>query len=124
MNISIDICINDAISRLSPQSFEFGDGVVQTNSSLSQCECKIFVWPQTWNDLSCGFGDMCGQAIAETLSVVVIGPMQDACVYHDGKLAYKLDEVGEEFWKCIDNRELPGKMDSKEMSLCAKGEVK
>lgn len=105
MNMSIDECIDDAIMQLSPQSFGS-----QSNSILCEDECEIFVWPQTWDDASCGFGGMCAQMITTKSTVVIIGPEEDACVYHGGKLAYKLDNIDENFREAIDDKNLPGKM--------------
>lgn len=104
--MSIDRCVDDAMLQLEPQSFGS-----QSNTSLSEDECEIFVWPQTWNDASCGSGGLCAQMITTKPTVVVIGPMGDACVYHGGRWAYKVDSVDEKFREGIDNHELPGKVE-------------
>jgi hypothetical protein len=106
--MSIDKCVQDAVIKLSPQ--DFGNG--QSNTSLDENECEIYVWPQTWSDMSCGFGGMSGQMITTKPTVVVIGPMQDACVYHGGKMAYKVNSVDEKFRKAVDNRNLPSTMET------------
>ncbi len=105
--MSIDKCVDDAILQLTPQSFG-----PRTNTILCEDECEIFVWPQTWNDGSCGSGGLCIQAITTKPTVVVIGPMGDACVYHGEGLAYKVDNVDEKFREAIDNKKLPGKMEA------------
>jgi hypothetical protein len=105
---SIDECIQDALSRLSPQ--QFFDG--QKNTSLNEKECEIHVWPQTWSDASCGHD--CGfsaQALTSAPTVVVLGPMQDACIYHDGDFAYKIDQAGEVFWAAMNERHMPSKQE-------------
>lgn len=106
MNISIDRCIDDALLQLMPQSF--GD---QSNAIVCEDECEIFVWPQTWDDGSCGSGGLCIQMITTKPTIVVIGPIGDACVYHGGKLAYKVDSVDEKFREAIDKKYLPGKIE-------------
>jgi len=102
--ISIDKCIEDAFKRLTPMYY---------NSEVLDVECEIYVWPQTWSDASCGDGGFAGQMMTSASTVAVIGPNRDACVYHGGNLAYLIDNVNENFWKAIDDRHLPGKMDGK-----------
>ena len=96
---SIDRCIDDAIKRLSSD-----------NGSVNEQECEIFVWPQTWEDTSCGAGGLCGQAITTASTVVVVGPTEEACVYHGGRLAYQVS-VDDDFRRAIDNKQLPGKVE-------------
>lgn len=107
----IDKCIDDALNMLSPQifTFETDDGpVTQSNSSLMENECEIYVWPQTWGSTAGGFGGIGGQMITSSLTTVVIGPNQDACVYHGGRLAYKIDEISDHFRECVNTRSMPG----------------
>lgn len=104
--MSIDKCVHDAVLQLTPQSFGS-----QSNTILCEDECEIFVWPQTWDDASCGLGGLCAQMITTKPTIVVIGPMGDACVYHGGKLAYKIDAVDAKFREAIDNKDLPSKME-------------
>lgn len=105
MNMSIDKCVDDAVLQLTPQSFGS-----QSNTSVCEDECEIFVWPQTWSDASCGSGGCCAQMITTKPTVVVIGPNGDACVYHGGKMAYKVDSIDEKFREAIDKKDLPGKI--------------
>lgn len=105
MDMSIDHCVDDALLQLKPNSFGS-----QSNTVLSEKECEIFVWPQTWDDASCGSGRFSAQVITTASTVVVIGPMEDACVYHGGKMAYKIENVDEKFREAIDNRNIPGKV--------------
>ena len=106
--MSIDTCVKDALNKLLPQTF--GNG--QSNSGLDERECEIYVWPQTWSDTNCGFGGMAGQMITSASTVVVVGPMQDACVFHGNRLAYKIEHVSEYFWICVKNQKMPGKRES------------
>jgi len=108
--MSIDKCVNDALVQLEPQSFGS-----QSNTLICEDECEVFVWPQTWSDASCGFGGLCIQMITTRSTVVVIGPTGDACVYHGGKLAYKVDSIDEKFREAIDNKNLPGKIEALEV---------
>jgi hypothetical protein len=104
--LSIDDCIKDALRRLTPQHFANG----QANTSINDKECEIHVWPQTWPDASCGSGmGFSAQVITQSPTVVVIGPMGDACVYHGGDFAYHIEETNERFWSCIDDRCMPSK---------------
>ena len=103
MHISIDDCVTDSLARLEPKSFEEG----HTNISVSEHECEIYVWPQEWDDSSCGFGGMSCGMITKSPTVVVIGPMEDVMVYHAGEFAYKT-EVSDKFWNCVKNNNLPG----------------
>lgn len=96
LRISIDKCIEESIREL----------------DAMEMECEIFVWPQTWSDASCGAGGLCSQAITTAPTVVVIASNNRACVYHGGRKAYTVDEINEEFRRAIDNKQLPGKMDS------------
>jgi len=119
MSISIDECVRDALSRLSPQVFNLGDGITQVNGTLTQTECDIHVWPQEWDDSGCGHADgfhemTCG-VMTKALTFVVIGPMMDACVYHNGELAYAIKEVNERFLACIQERNMPAKSEALEM---------
>lgn len=103
--ISIDGCIADALRKLEPMPY---------NKRVLDVECEIYVWPQTWEDTSCGQGGVAGQMMTSAPTVVIVGPNSDACVYHGGNLAYHIDRVNENFWQAIDNRHLPGKMDGRE----------
>ncbi|MHA2279948.1 MAG: hypothetical protein ACXAC5_03605 [Promethearchaeota archaeon] len=105
---SIDECVRDALSRLSPQQF-FDD---QNNTCLDEIECEIHVWPQTWSDASCGHDcEVSLQVITSAPTVVILGPMQDACVYHGGTFAYKIDQTDKNFWAAIDQRHMPSKQE-------------
>lgn len=97
-----DKCIKDALRKLDPQSFGR-----QKNSELHISECEIYAWPQMWTDTGCGFGKVAGQAITTATTLVVVGPMRDACVYHNGKFAYKVVQTNEAFWAGVDKRNLP-----------------
>lgn len=122
--MSVDKCIDDALTKLSPQRFELMDGegvTVQTNRSLGKHECQIFAWPQEWDDTSCGqngsfFG---GQMLTKALTVIVIGPMMDACVYHNGEFAYELESMNNEVWDCIKSQSLPAMKDELEQKNAA-----
>lgn len=104
--LSIDECIKEALDKLDPQEFHNG----QRNTTIDQKECEIHVWPQTWSDASCGnSGGFSAQVITQAPTVVIIGPMGDACIYHGGKFAYKIEEANETFWSCIDDRCMPSK---------------
>lgn len=106
-NTSIDKCVDNALQQLVPQCFG-----PQSNTVIHEDECEIFVWPQTWSDASCGSGGPCAQMITTKSTIVVIGPTGDACVYHGGNLAYKVESVDEKFRKGIDNKDLPGKIEA------------
>jgi len=104
--MSIDKCIQDALKHLSCQQFHGG----LHNTSLDEKECEVYVWPQTWSDASCGDkGGFSAQAITTAPTVVILGPMQDACVYHRGQFAYKINQIHEKFWTNLDNRDMPSK---------------
>lgn len=105
---SLDECVHDALSRLSPQQFDDE----QNNTSLDEKECEIYTWPQTWSDASCGHN--CGfsaQMITSAPTVVVLGPMQDACVYHGGDFAYKINQTDASFWAAIDEQYMPSQQE-------------
>lgn len=104
MQVSIDKCIDDALNKLEPMPY---------NKTVIDIECEVYVWPQTWSDTTCGGGGIGGQMITSAPTVVVVGPNQDACIYHGGNLARKLDLVNRNFWKAIDNRRFPGKMEGR-----------
>lgn len=111
----LDKCVEESLAKLSPMSFKNQDGdIFHVNLTVDENECEIYVWPQIWSDTSCGFGGLAGQMITNASTVVVVGPQLDACVYHGGRFAYKIEQVGENFWKAIDNRELPAKREGKE----------
>lgn len=122
MNPGIDKCINEALDKLEPQSF-YGPGgeVFHQNSSVCVDDCDIFVWKQAWSDTTCGYGGVGGQMITGSLAVIVVGPTMDACVYHGGRLAYKIDKVSDKFfWDCINSRSMPGRTEWKKRKLLSK----
>ena len=50
----------------------------------------VVMFPQTWGSTALGFGGVGGQAITTAYTVVVYGPMGDACVYFGGRFAYHI----------------------------------
>lgn len=104
LKISIDKCIQEALEELKPSLL---------NTRVLEEECQIYAWPQTWEDASCGFGGLACQAVTTSISVVVIGPNLDACIFHGGVLSYKINEVSNKFWECVQNHNLPGQLDSR-----------
>jgi len=51
---------------------------------------SVAMFEQTWDSTALGFGGIGGQAITAAYTVVVEGPMGDACVYFAGRLAYHI----------------------------------
>lgn len=97
MKTNIDDCINDALTRLSP-------------NKISVEDCDIRMWAQEWNDTSCGFGGdlVFGFACTKALCLVVMGPNDNACVYHNGKFAYYVDHISDRFLSAVKNKNMPG----------------
>ena len=70
--------------------------------------CKIYSWTQEWSDTSCGFSsEVVGFGFTSAECIVVIGPNEEACVYHDGKLAYHLKGLSRKFYDRIKNKNMP-----------------
>jgi len=64
---------------------------------------RIISFPQTWGSTALGFGGIAGQSITEALTVVVFGHYLEACVYFDGKLAYKINTPNSQFYEDLSN---------------------
>jgi hypothetical protein len=61
-------------------------------------ECRVYHFPQVWSSTALGFGGIGGAAITEAYTTVVILQSEEAaCVYFDGKLAYKVNDFNETF---------------------------
>ncbi len=103
-HMSIDKCIEDAMLKLTPQ--KFGN---QSNTEVLQENCEIYAWPQHWPSADCGTGECSNLAITTSTTVVIIGPEQDACIYHNSQFAYKIEDTDGIFWACLDQREMPGR---------------
>ena len=115
--MKIDECIESSLTKLSPQKFDNG----HENNIVSTSECQLFMWPQDWTDSSCGHetkGMMCCPQLTSAACLVVVGPMGDACVYHNQKFAYKVEVPGQAFWRGIKNHNLPGSMEVNRKYAC------
>ena len=98
MKFTVEDCLKDASVRLNTTN----------NNMTNMQDCKVHSWEQEWPDTSCGFSNnMCGFGITKALCVVIIGPNEDACVYHNGRLAYYVPKVSDKFYNCIDNELMP-----------------
>ncbi len=105
--MKIDACIDDSLVKLSPQHFDNG----HRNTRVCITECELFMWPQRWVDSSCGHETtdmLCCPKVTSAPCLVVVGPMGDACVYHNQKFAYKVEVPGDAFWQGIKGHNLPG----------------
>lgn len=58
---------------------------------------SVVMFEQTWGSTALGFGSIGGQAITGAYTVIVEGPMGDACVYFAGRLAYHIDRPNAAF---------------------------
>lgn len=58
---------------------------------------EVTMFEQTWSSTALGFGGIGGQAITSAYTVVVEGPMGDACVYFAGRLAYHIERPSRAF---------------------------
>lgn len=58
-------------------------------------DCVMF--QQMWGSTALGFGGLGGAAMTSAYTVVITGPMGDACVYFGGRFAYRVDRVNEQF---------------------------
>lgn len=59
--------------------------------------CKVTMFQQGWGSTALGFGGIGGQACTNAYTVVVEGPMGDACVYFAGRLAYHVKRPNDLF---------------------------
>lgn len=59
--------------------------------------CEVIMFPQTWGSTALGFGGIGGAAMTTAYTVVVIGPMGDACVYFAGRMAYHVQRPNQKF---------------------------
>jgi hypothetical protein len=60
-------------------------------------ECDVCLFRQVWGSTSLGFGGIGGAAVTAAYTVVVQGPNGDACVYFQGRLAYRVAMMNEAF---------------------------
>lgn len=58
---------------------------------------SVDMFEQTWGSTALGFGGIGGQAVTSAYTVVVDGPMGDACVYFGGTLAYHVLKPNAQF---------------------------
>lgn len=76
---------------------------------------RVYSWPQSWPNTSMGFGGICGQAISEAQTVLLI--CHDGMhVFHGGRYAYTTDR-SPEFDEAFRNHRLPGKSEPKKFSV-------
>ena len=74
---------------------------------------QMYAFPQTWGSTSLGFGGMGGQSITDALTVVVFGPMGDACVYFAGRLAYHIKRPSQAFYEDMSKHRMRSVTDCK-----------
>jgi hypothetical protein len=58
---------------------------------------SVVMFEQTWGSTALGFGGIGGQAITGAYTIIVEGPMGDACVYFHGRLAYRIERPNAQF---------------------------
>lgn len=104
----LDRCLEHSIEHLKKPNPVLYDGY-----EMSERDLEVFSWPQTWGNTSTGFGGMAGQMMTTAQTVVTIGPMGDACVYHNG-FAYKVEIPSDKFFECVNAQRLPGKADKRD----------
>ena len=66
----------------------------------------VVMFSQTWGSTALGFGGVGGQAITTAYTVVVYGPMGDACVYFGGRLAYRIEHLNDTFRNDMQDRHM------------------
>lgn len=77
-----------------------------------------YSFPQTWGSTALGFGGIGGAAMTTAQTVVVMdhgAPVGSAAVFFGGRLAYKINVVGEEFIKALDQRRMPSVREHKKL---------
>jgi len=68
-------------------------------------ECRVYHFPQVWSSTALGFGGIGGAAITEAYTTVVV--LNDvACVYFDGRLAYRIDDFNDTFIEHLKNQKM------------------
>ena len=72
-------------------------------------ECEVYLFMQTLGSTALGFGGIGGQAITSAYTTVVLGPCRDAAVYFNGRLAYTVDRISQEFMECVRRHEMPSR---------------
>lgn len=96
---TITVCCDDACRRM----------------EIPQHSIRVYSWPQTWANTSCGFGGISGQAITTAQTIIVIAPDERVCVYHGGgSFAYMVQKPSNFFWRNVGEFKLPGKIESKQ----------
>jgi hypothetical protein len=65
----------------------------------------VYHFPQVWSSTALGFGGIGGAAITEAYTTVVV--LNDvACVYFDGRLAYRIDDFNDTFIEHLKNQKM------------------
>lgn len=77
----------------------------------------IHSWDQTWGSTACDSGGMGGSMMTSAKTVIVVSwhptcSACSACVYH-GRFSYLIEDTSEEFWECVRNNRLPGRLEKK-----------
>lgn len=71
------------------------DRIGERRPHIDNVDCTMFT--QVWGSTSLGFGGIGGQAMTTAYTVVVHGSMGDACVYFNGRFAYRIDRPNDLF---------------------------
>lgn len=101
--------IEDAIKRIKQENPNTA-GIV---SIRPQDDILISSWPQTWPDQTAGFGSAAGPAITRAQTYVVEYHFTGSLyIYHDGKYAYTVPRITDQFHEDCRNRQLCGANDN------------
>lgn len=68
---------------------------------------RLYMFPQTWDDTSLGFGGIGGQAITTAYTTVIIESNNNYCgVFFNERLAYVIKNPNSMFWEDIQKHKM------------------
>lgn len=75
-------------------------------------EVSVYSFPQSFSSTTLGFGGVGGQAFTTAqMTIVICG--SNACVYVNGRLAYKINTYNEKFWQDLSDHNMRTAMQGK-----------
>jgi hypothetical protein len=71
----------------------------------------VYSWPQQWPNSCCGFRGVGMQAHWVAPTIVIAGPEEDVCVFHNGRFVAHLIDQPIAFREAVAAMKLPGHSD-------------